>query len=346
MTLQQIFDLAIKLGVQTDLRGATSVNKRLKRLATSYEKLPSEAKKDFDKEKLTNPYPDTRILTGDPSRQIKKILVGIDMEVGEVMLADRLGGFDLVLSHHPEGVALADLSEVMHLQAEVLAGYGVPINIGERLTEERLEEVSKGISPVNTNRAVDAAKLLGLSMMSTHTVTDNLAANFLDKAIKQAKPETLGEILEVLKAIPEYQQSTKNGTGPRLFVGKPDSMAGKIVLTEITGGTEGAVGIYEKMAQYGIGTIVGMHMSLDRRKEATQHHINVVNAGHMSSDSLGMNLLLDEIEKRGVEVVSTSGLIRVKRFTKKSAPKRAAKKAVKKVAKKVAKKVTKKKKKK
>jgi len=67
------------------------------------------------------------------------------------------------------------------------------------------------------------------------------------------------------------------------------------------------------MSQYGIGTIIGMHMSEEHRKEAEKAHINVVIAGHMASDSLGLNLFLDELEKRGIKVVPVSGLIRVKR---------------------------------
>jgi len=54
-------------------------------------------------------------------------------------------------------------------------------------------------------------------------------------------------------------------------------------------------------------------MHEEHRKEAEKHHINVVIAGHMASDSLGMNILLDELEKSGVEIIPTSGLIRVKR---------------------------------
>ena len=37
-----------------------------------------------------NPYADTRILYGDPDTEVSSILVGIDLEVGEVLLADRL----------------------------------------------------------------------------------------------------------------------------------------------------------------------------------------------------------------------------------------------------------------
>jgi hypothetical protein len=39
----------------------------------------------------------------------------------------------------------------------------------------------------------------------------------------------------------------------------------------------------------------------------------VVIAGHISSDSLGVNLFLDELEKRGIEIIPCSGLIRVSR---------------------------------
>ena len=71
--------------------------------------------------------------------------------------------------------------------------------------------------------------------------------------------------------------------------------------------------IYEKLAIAGVGTIVGMHAAEDHRKECVKHHLNLVIAGHMSSDSLGMNLFLDELEKRGVKIIAASGLIRVSR---------------------------------
>ena len=67
------------------------------------------------------------------------------------------------------------------------------------------------------------------------------------------------------------------------------------------------------MADAGIGTVIGMHMSEEHKKEAEAANINVIIAGHMSSDSLGMNLFLDELEKQGIEIVPCSGLIRVSR---------------------------------
>jgi hypothetical protein len=54
----------------------------------------------------------------------------------------------------------------------------------------------------------------------------------------------------------------------------------------------------EKLAQAGVGTIVAMHMSEDHRKNAEKFHINVVIAGHISSDNLGLNLVFDGIQKK------------------------------------------------
>ena len=117
--------------------------------------------------------------------------------------------------------------------------------------------------------------------------------------------------------IPEFREAAKKGFGPMIFSGAEDNRAGKIAITEITGGTSGSPKLFEKLSQAGVGTIIGMHMGEEGRKEAEKAHLNVVIAGHISSDSLGMNLFLDELEKRGVEIVPCSGLIRISRVKNK-----------------------------
>jgi putative NIF3 family GTP cyclohydrolase 1 type 2 len=315
MITKQIYDLAVALGIANDLRGEEEVKKYLARIAKKYEEMPAKVKAEFDQEKLINPFSDTRVLTAD-DKPIKRVLAGIDMEGPELLLAKQLGDIDLVIAHHPEGVAFADLSDVVNLQAQVLAEYGIPINIAESLVKLRVSEVGRSVSPANHNRAVDIAKILGLNFMCVHTPADNLGANFLVKLLaeKEGELETVGEVVDLLKTIPEYAEAVKLKAGPMIFAGQRDSSCGKIVVTEFTGGTSGSKDIYEKMSQYGIGTVIGMHMSEEHRKEAEKYHINVIIAGHMASDSLGMNLFLDELEKQGIEVVPLSGLIRVKRI--------------------------------
>ena len=313
MKIREIYNLALNKGIEADFRGRNGIEKMLKRLREKYEKMEPEEKEVFDLERLENPYSDTRILFGDPEKEIKKILVGIDIDGAELLLADKMGDIDLILSHHPRGKALAGLDDVMQLQIDVLVQYGVPVNIAEKLLKKRIDEVARGISPSNHNRTVDMARHLDMPLMCVHTPGDNLVVRFLEEKLKKDDPEIVGDVLKLMMAVPEYKEAAKMGAGPKIFVGAEENRTGKIVMSEITGGTEGAPEIYEKLAQAGAGTIVGMHISEKHREEAEKANVNVVIAGHMSSDSVGMNLFLDDLEKQGIEIVSCSGLIRVRR---------------------------------
>jgi len=312
MKVQDIYKLAVELGIKNDLRPKEQISKLLKRTKEKFEKLDDRKKKEFDSEKLTNPYSDTRIHF-DSGKKIRKILTGIDIETGEVMLADRLGDIDLILGHHPLGKALSCLDEVMHLQADILEQYGVPINISESLMKPKISEIARKVNPVNVNQSIDAAKLMGISIMNVHTPADNMVTSFIKKKMSAKKFDYVGEILEFLKEIPEYQQAIEYGQGPRLFAGHEDNRCGKIALTELTGGTEGSSKIYKYLSQAGVGTIIGMHLSEEHKEAAEKAHLNVIIAGHISSDSIGMNLFLDELEKKGIEIVTCSGITRVKR---------------------------------
>jgi putative NIF3 family GTP cyclohydrolase 1 type 2 len=313
MTIKEIFNLAIKMGIDADFRENEMIEKILERKKEKYEKMSEEEKKEFDTETLENPYSDSRILHIAKDKEIKKILVGIDIEPAEILMAKEIGDIDLIISHHPLGKALAHLSDVMELQCDVLNQYGVPINIAEGLMKEKISEVARGVNSANHQRTVDAAKILGFNLMCLHTICDNLAAKFLREKVENKNFLYIQDLMKTLKEIEEYKEAIKIGAGPKIFVGSPENRCGKIALTEITGGTEGSPKLYEKMANAGIGTIVGMHVSEEHKKEAEMANINVVIAGHMSSDSLGVNLFLDELQKKGIEIIPCSGLIRVSR---------------------------------
>jgi hypothetical protein len=316
LKLKAIYDMAVKKGIENDPRGKKEVDKALKKAKKSYGELKNIEKKEFDKEKLSNPYSDTRILYGKSDGEIKTILAGIDIEVGEILMADRLREkgrpIDMVMAHHPEGKALADLHEVMGMQSEIMEIFGVPINVAEGLMASRISEVKRGLMPLNHNRAVDAARLFDIPMMCVHTPADNMVTAFLQKIFDNKKTETLDDIIKLLKDIPEFEEAAKIAAGPAIVVGDKRRKPGK-VFVDMTGGTGGSDAAFVKLSQAGVGTIVGMHIGEKHRKEAEKNHINVVIAGHIASDSLGMNLILDELVKEGIEIIPCSGLTRFSR---------------------------------
>jgi len=261
-------------------------------------------------------YEDSAILFGDPDTEIKKVLVGIDIEVGELLLADNIRskqGLDLVISHHPEGSAYASLYKVMRLQVDVLRQIGIPENVAQGLLEERQREVERKILPNNHSRAVDAARLLKLPFICLHTPADNHVFSFITATMRKEKPRTVRDIVDILMTIEEYKQAARCEVGPRIIAGSPNRPAGNI-LVEMTGGTEGPRDIYDKLYKKGIRTLVSMHLSEEHFKKVKDANLNVIIAGHISSDTLGLNLVLDNIEKEErLEVLACSGFRRVRR---------------------------------
>ena len=319
MTIKEIFNLAIKTGVENDPRGCAEVARILRENKKSYDELPKKKQTEYDKDKFVNPYSDSRILTKIDERKVKRVLVGVDIDSAEVVLAKELERsgkkIDLIIAHHPEGKALADLHEVMDIQTAVLARAGVPENIGEGVLHDRLEQVWRQISPVNHYQSVMTAELLGIPMINIHTPADNCVWKFVDDYISKKKSRTVGEIVDALKEIPEYRRATELHSGPTIFAGSEKNHAGKIVVSGMTGGTSGSEKIYERMSHYGVGTEIAMHVREEDRDEAMKHYINIVIAGHIASDSLGLNIIMDKLEKSGIEIIPCSGYIRHSRVS-------------------------------
>lgn len=318
LTLGKLYKFSIDWGIRHDPRGRKLIESLLKKQRNKYEKLDIKEKELFDKEKFSNPYSDTRILLGGQNKLIKSVLVGVDIEIGEVLLADRLRSdgkaINLMVAHHPEGRAMANFYEVMDMQADILNKLGVPVNVAEGILKERIEEVERRVLPVNHTRAVDAARLLDIAFICVHTPADNGVSKYLQRQLDRKKPAFLSDILAILLDIPEYHFAALSGAGPKILAGAPGNRAGK-VFVDMTGGTGGSKKAFEKLVQAGVGTVVGMHIGEEHLKEAKKHHVNVVIAGHIASDTLGLNLFLDGLIKKygQLEIYACSGFNRVGR---------------------------------
>ncbi len=316
MKLKEIYQLAISLGKSHDIRG-DEIQLLLEKELADFEKLSEDERRFYDTESLHNPYSDSRILVGSGEEEITAIMAGIDIETPEVLLADRLRQkghrIDLLLAHHPEGIAQAALHDVMHIQADMMEIAGVPINVGEGIMASRISEMQRGMMPLNHQRAVDASRLLDLPFLCVHSPADILVSNFLQDLINRSSYRTVGDIINILLTLPEYQKASQLKAGPRIVTGDKNRRAGKVFI-KMSGGTAGAEKAYEKLAAAGVGTYICMHIPDKHRQAARENNINVIVAGHMASDSLGMNLFLDELQSRGINIIPCSGLIRVSRL--------------------------------
>ncbi|MFA5038933.1 MAG: NGG1p interacting factor NIF3 [Candidatus Omnitrophota bacterium] len=319
MKLKKLYELIISCGIDADPRGPDAVRCDLKKTKELYEAASAGEKTYFDKDRLWNPYDDSRLLHGRPEKDIKTLMAGIDIDTSELLLIERLNDspkkqkIDLALSHHPQGCAFAGLSEVMDMQADIYHTLGVPVNVAEGLVADRQKEISRRIHGANHHRASSAARLLDIPFMCAHSPADNHAVSYLQGLLERKKPGTVKEIMDILLGIEEYRESARGNTPPTLLFGRPQNRVGKIFV-DMTGGTEGPKDIVDALVSAGVGTIIGMHASEELFKKLQGKNINVIIAGHISSDSLGMNLLLDKIERdASVTIRACSGFTRVKR---------------------------------
>jgi len=316
MKLAELYRSAIEMGMEADPRGREQIEKELKRSRKELERLEGKEKEIFDMDRLWNPYADSRILYGDEQAELEGLMIGVDITPAEVVLADRLREKGMpvsaILGHHPHGRAGANFYEVMHMQEMLMERLGVNITVAEGLFAPRIQEVGQAVHARNYNQTVDACSLLEIPFLCLHTPADNQVQSFLQKLFDERMPESVEEVVDILHGIPEYEDGRRHNAGPQVFVGEKKRRAGKVVV-EMTGGTTGPKEMYEKLSQAGVGTLVSMHIPKEHIDEAKKHHINVVVAGHMPSDSLGMNLLADKFEEEGITIIPCSGYIRVKR---------------------------------
>jgi hypothetical protein len=181
--------------------------------------------------------------------------------------------------------------------------------------DERMREVERRVMPNNHSRPVDAARLLDMPFMCLHTPADNHVFAFLQKLMRMKRPERLEDVIDILLNIPEYRQAKTDLVGPKIILGSPKRKVGKILL-EMTGGTEGSKDVFMRLRRSGVRTLISMHLSEEHLKKVKDADLNVVIAGHISSDTLGLNLLLDGISRESGEelkVIGCSGFRRVKR---------------------------------
>jgi len=243
-----------------------------------------------------------------PGDNIKRILMGVDMDTAELMLARQLG-YDCVVSHHPKNTNTG-MPDVLNDHIWKLEKLGVPRNKSQKLLEERKEELGYGQHVSNSRRSESAAKLMNMPYMCIHTPADvigeALVQAYLDDKFKDRPDATVQEVADALEGIGEYGNSARK---PVIRVGSKDSYAGKIYVL-MSGLTGPGPKILKAYLDAGVGTLVMMHIPQKDAKELKEHSVgNVVIAGHMSSDSLGLNKIAKEWAKHGVETTMMSGIV-------------------------------------
>jgi len=74
---------------------------------------------------------------------------------------------------------------------------------------------------------------------------------------------------------------------------------------------ESGLEVLKAYFEAGVGCVLMMHFPEADLREAREQNLagNLIITGHMASDSIGINVYLDELERRGLEVIRAGGII-------------------------------------
>jgi hypothetical protein len=226
-----------------------------------YDALLEWQKPYFDQERYRNPFGDVRILVGPDDVELDTVLLGINIHVPELLLADylRRSGrrVDAVIAHHTNGIGYPRtlLNDIMLVNIEYLVAQGVPRAAAERCilddmaTRLREHEDAHRIGP-------DTARLLGLPLACIHTPCDYFIRIGIQRGLDDAQPATVGDLVAALMGIPEFQSAAREARAfPTIMSGDPDWPVGRL-LVKSGGGFLLPVEAYTMLGQAGVNTAV------------------------------------------------------------------------------------------
>jgi putative NIF3 family GTP cyclohydrolase 1 type 2 len=232
---------------------------------------------------------------------IRKILFGIDAGVPELLLARQLG-YDAVVAHHPQGgTATINFYRVFKRHIQQMVAAGVPIEEAEKAVTKRLAELEVEAHMRNYGHAVDVARLLEMPYMNIHTPLDEVGRKIMAERISSRikKDSTVQDVVSALKELPELKNAT---TEIKIRMGEAGNPVGKVEVSH-GAGTNGGYEIAKTYFKYGVGTVVYIHVRpRDLEKLRAEKGGNLIVTGHIASDSVGINPLIHELEKRNVSV--------------------------------------------
>ena len=239
-------------------------------------------------------------------RKIRKALVAIDVGVAEILLARDLG-CDAVIAHHPAGgSARLNGWKVFLRHIDQLKEAGVSDNVATETVKPKLRVLELQHHPDNYDQVPSAAKKLKVPLVSIHSPCDEIGRKMMQNVVKSSdKNSTVKDLVARIGRFPEYRKAVSK---IEIRLGSSSSKAGKIAISHAAY-TNGGYEIAKTYFQNGIDTLSYIHISEpDLTKLSNEPHGNLIVLGHVASDWLGINRLLNELEKKGVEPITTTDL--------------------------------------
>ncbi len=236
-----------------------------------------------------------------PGKNINKVLLCIDADPAELMLAKNLE-CDAVIAHHPIGKASLNFHLVFDRHVDYMLEHGIPKQVAEEAVQKLKERVALRSHTAIYTQTVAVAEKLKMPLVNIHLPCDELMRRTILAQLKSSRIEKVSDIKPSVERIPEFKNAA---TEVQVPYGDPSSKAGKYALV-VAAGTNGGYPVARAYFEHGILTVIYLHVNGEDLAKLKEDKVkgNLVILGHLAGDSVGLNQLADALERDGVEVVN------------------------------------------
>lgn len=231
---------------------------------------------------------------------IRKVLISIDITVSELILAKNLG-CDCVVAHHPLGEAIINFHRVLTRHKSLMVQNGVPETIAEEAVSRLIQRIEVRNHAANYSQVVEAARQMKMPLLNIHLPLDEVGRRKMDEVTPKNRNIKVKDIITSLKRIPEFQRAR---TEIKLRLGDHESEAYPYAIVH-GAGTNGGYPVAKAYFENGVSTIAYIHIDPEELRRLREEKIkgNLIVTGHIASDSIGINVLIESLRKQGLEVL-------------------------------------------
>lgn len=233
-------------------------------------------------------------------KNIKKIMLMIDVTTADLMLAKNLG-CDAVVTHHPIGVTAINFYKVIDRHIDYMKENGIPENIAKKSVSDLKRRIELKNHTQIYSSVIDSAKILNMPLVNIHQPCDEYARRVISQKIQDENPNLVSDLVTTLEVIPEFKNAA---TKIQVSYGQSNTNVGKWVAV-IAAGTNGGFQIAKNYFENGISTVLYFHIDYNDLVKLSESKIqgNLIILGHLAGDSIGLNALARNLENEGIQVV-------------------------------------------
>lgn len=244
------------------------------------------------------PEDSTTYVAGDG---IEYVLFGLDIGVGELIMAHQLG-YDCVVAHHPVGLPHRAW-RVFERHVEFLVGAGVPERAAREAVEPKMETLRLRGQARNYEQVPMAARRLGIPFLNIHCPLDEKGRRVMqgrvDEVVKADSEATLSDLVRALAGLPA---ATRAETDLMVPLGEPAAQAGRTVVAH-GALTNGGYHVARAYFEHGVDTVIYIHVSPeDARRLREDEDGQLIVTGHLVGDAFGIEPYIEALRARSLHV--------------------------------------------